>query len=124
MDEALEILLNNKHPFLCFLHGDLGVGKTTFVRHYMRKNNFSGLVKSPSYTLIEQYDEQKVLHLDLYRIQEANKALLDELGVTDLLGSYSIFVEWPERIITNLLTPDIELFLSIQDGDRCYDIKN
>lgn len=115
-EQAIKQLLASKQPFVCFLKGELGAGKTTFVRSYMQALGFTGVVKSPSYTLIELYDEQLVAHLDFYRMQVADAMLLAELGLPDLITSYQIFIEWPERLAPGLIQPDYTISITI-DSD-------
>jgi tRNA threonylcarbamoyladenosine biosynthesis protein TsaE len=98
---------------LLFLSGDLGTGKTTLARGILRGLGHSGVVKSPSYTLVEPYElaGRTVYHLDLYRVTDPHE--LDEFGLRDLVGDGSLMiVEWPERGATALPTPDIEIRLS------------
>jgi tRNA threonylcarbamoyladenosine biosynthesis protein TsaE len=86
-------------PLVIGLRGDLGSGKTTWVRAMLRGLQYSGRVPSPTYTLLEQYTcgELSVVHLDLYRLRGGEE--LENLGLRDWLAEPQrwIAVEWPER---------------------------
>jgi tRNA threonylcarbamoyladenosine biosynthesis protein TsaE len=86
-------------PLLVGLRGDLGSGKTTWVRAMLRGLGYEGRVPSPTYTLLEQYacGELTVVHLDLYRLRGRDE--LENLGLRDWLAEPErwIVVEWPER---------------------------
>jgi tRNA threonylcarbamoyladenosine biosynthesis protein TsaE len=86
-------------PLVIGLRGDLGSGKTTWVRAMLRGLGYSGRVPSPTYTLLEQYTcaELSVVHLDLYRLRGGGE--LENLGLRDWLAEPQrwIAVEWPER---------------------------
>jgi tRNA threonylcarbamoyladenosine biosynthesis protein TsaE len=86
-------------PLVLGLQGDLGSGKTTWVRAMLRGLGYAGRVPSPTYTLLEQYalEGLTVVHLDLYRLRGADE--LENLGVRDWLAEPTawIAVEWPER---------------------------
>lgn len=81
------------------VRGDLGAGKTTWVRAMLRGLGYRQRVPSPTYTLLEQYvlDGLVVVHLDLYRL--AAEAELENLGLRDWLARDDVWVlvEWPER---------------------------
>lgn len=80
------------------LEGELGSGKTTFVKGLARGLGFSGTVTSPTFNLVHRYDGGRafLLHFDLYRLQTA-----DELETLDLDGALEsgavVAIEWPER---------------------------
>jgi tRNA threonylcarbamoyladenosine biosynthesis protein TsaE len=97
------------------LAGDLGVGKTTFVRALLRGLGYRGRVPSPTYTLLEQYElgELSVIHLDLYRLAEPRE--LDFLGLRDCLALPAVWVlaEWPERGGSLAAALDLSLELAI-----------
>jgi tRNA threonylcarbamoyladenosine biosynthesis protein TsaE len=81
------------------LRGELGSGKSTWVRAALRGLGYRGRVPSPTYTLLEHYriDGLNVVHMDLYRL--AGEEELENLGVRDWLAQPDtwLLVEWPER---------------------------
>ena len=104
---------------LVFLCGNLGVGKTTLVRGYLRAGGFLGTVKSPTYTLVEEYalGERKICHFDLYRINDPEE--LEWIGIRDYLSQEGVcFVEWPDKGKGYLVEPDITLELSLEGMGR------
>jgi len=86
-------------PLTVGLRGDLGAGKTTWVRALLRGLGHEGRVPSPTYTLLEHYeiDEVVVVHVDLYRLESADE--LEFIGLRDWLAlpNHWLFVEWPDR---------------------------
>jgi len=101
------------------LIGDLGAGKTTWVRALLTGIGHRGRVPSPTYTLLEHYEigELTVVHLDLYRLSEARE--LEFLGVRDWLGLPKVWllVEWPERGGDFAASLDLELRFGIDADD-------
>ncbi len=106
-------------PVVIYLQGDLGAGKTTFARAYIHSLGFAGYVKSPSYGLLETYAAggQKVLHLDLYRIEDPEE--LEYLAIRDLFDDQTVLlVEWPDRGEHYLPEPDLLLEFGEKDEVR------
>ncbi|MEX0729251.1 MAG: tRNA (adenosine(37)-N6)-threonylcarbamoyltransferase complex ATPase subunit type 1 TsaE [Aquisalimonadaceae bacterium] len=104
---------------IVYLHGDLGAGKTTLVRGMLRALGHAGIVRSPTYTLLEPYDlaDRGCLHLDLYRLADAGE--LDYIGLRELLsGPVLVLVEWPERGLGALPEPDLSITLSYRGTGR------
>ena len=102
-----------------YLQGELGSGKTTLVRGFLRRLGHQAKVRSPTYTLVEAYrfDNAVVYHLDLYRL--ADPAELDAIGVRDCFdGQAMTLVEWPERGGSRLAPPDLRVRLSYAPSGR------
>lgn len=104
------------------LHGDLGAGKTTFVRHLLRALGVQGRIKSPSYAVVEPYqvgadrNSLSIWHFDFYRFADPRE--FEDAGFRDLLASPGLkLIEWPEKAQGVLPTPDVALHLSAQSDD-------
>jgi tRNA threonylcarbamoyladenosine biosynthesis protein TsaE len=102
-------------PLVIGLRGDLGSGKTTWVRAMLRGLGYTGRVPSPTYTLLEQYacGELLIVHLDLYRLRSGEE--LENLGLRDWLAEPKrwMAVEWPERAPELAARCDLVLDLAI-----------
>lgn len=106
-------------PFVLFLKGDLGAGKTTLMRGLVQALGHEGRVKSPTYGIAETYTVKGkwCIHMDLYRIADPDE--IEYLGVLDNLGADSLLaVEWPEKGMEALPEPDLELELTHLGGGR------
>ena len=105
---------------LIALHGDLGAGKTTLVRHILRALGVSGRVKSPTYAVVESYalPAFAVWHLDFYRFNDPHE--FEDAGLRDLFASPGLkLVEWPDKAQGYLPDADWQLYLrSTGDSSR------
>jgi tRNA threonylcarbamoyladenosine biosynthesis protein TsaE len=107
------------------LHGDLGAGKTTLVRHLLRALGVQGRVKSPTYAVVEPHEAQPcplmpagaplhIWHFDFYRFTDPRE--WEDAGFRELFASPGLkLVEWPERAAGHLPRVDAELHLQTQD---------
>jgi tRNA threonylcarbamoyladenosine biosynthesis protein TsaE len=108
---------------LIFLQGDLGAGKTTMVRGFLRAAGYNGVVKSPTYTLVEEYTigSRKIFHFDLYRVVDPEE--LEWIGIRDYLDQDSVcFIEWPDKGKGFLPEPDRVISLKTQGLGRSLNI--
>ena len=115
-DKFSRIMTNG---FVVYLHGDLGAGKTTFVRGVLHGLGHVGKVKSPTYTLVEPYTifNYNIYHFDLYRFIDEEE--WDAAGFRDYFNAQSIcMIEWPEKAENVLPEPDIHVHLSLYQNAR------
>ena len=108
-----------KPGLVIFLHGELGAGKTTLVRALLNALGYQGRVKSPTYTLLEQYEAGgfSLRHFDLYRFRDASE--WEFAGFNDEFDGKNIcLVEWPEQAAGLLPCADVEIYFEILPDGR------
>ena len=108
-----------------FFHGEIGVGKTTFIRHlvnYLQANNYLNPteVTSPTFNLVNEYDVGifVIQHYDLYRLKSSDETR--NIGLLENQKEVITLIEWPERI-DNKIDNKIELFFEYaEDMNKRY----
>lgn len=107
------------------LHGQLGAGKTSLVRHLLRALGVEGRIKSPSYAVLESYDVSagapsvgEVSHFDFYRFNDPRE--WEDAGFRDVFAAPGLKLsEWPEKASGVLPRPDLRIWLeAIGDDSR------
>jgi tRNA threonylcarbamoyladenosine biosynthesis protein TsaE len=103
------------------LSGDLGAGKTTFVRHLLGALGVSGRIKSPTYAVVEPYALPpspthkagvQISHFDFYRFNDPRE--WEEAGFRDIFASPGLkLVEWPEKAGGYLPRPDLQIAIEV-----------
>jgi len=100
------------------LHGGLGAGKTTLVRHLLRALGVTGRIKSPSYAVLESYalPQGEVSHFDFYRFTDPRE--WEDAGFRDIFTAPGLKLsEWPEKAAGMLPVADLQIWLEVQADD-------
>jgi len=123
--EALGAALWQALPSHCllYLHGDLGAGKTTLIRGLLRAAGYQGAVRSPTYSLVEEYQlaGRQVFHFDLYRLKDPEE--LEWMGMDDYLRQTALCcIEWPQMGADLLPAADVEIWLEPSGKGRSIKI--
>ena len=105
---------NNFNQILIFLIGELGAGKTTLCKGFLEGLGHKGLVKSPTYNLVETYELSTLLvfHFDFYLISHPKE--LSNIGIREYLNTNKTIciIEWPEKMMSFLPDPDIQIIFT------------
>jgi tRNA threonylcarbamoyladenosine biosynthesis protein TsaE len=122
----------SRDAILIGLRGDLGSGKTTWVRGMLEGLGYADRVPSPTYTLLEHYvlAGLDVVHVDLYRVGSASMAPadvtaeLEALGLRDWLARERcwLLVEWPERAVELLRRCDVVIHFELGAGPEMREV--
>ena len=119
LSTGYELDLSNFDGARIYLQGDLGAGKTTFARAFLRALGVTGRIKSPTYTLLESYNVSRLYlyHFDFYRFNDSDE--WQEAGFEEqLLDQAIVLVEWSEKANEQLPPPDLRLHLTYQNEGR------
>ena len=120
---ALDILQRTEPHRVFAFEGQMGAGKTTFIKHLCEQMGTSDVVNSPTFAIVNVYDVKlpqpgEVYHFDCYRLKDIREAM--DFGAEEYLysGNYC-FIEWP-KLIESLL-PEDTVYIRItplENGDR------
>ena len=119
-----EIIENFKSKVFLF-YGEMGVGKTTFIKSICKHLNVLDVVSSPTFSIVNQYvndQDEFIYHFDFYRTNNKNEIF--DIGYEEYLFSDSFcFIEWSERLDNLLPNKYLEIKMKLRDGNRVIRIK-
>ncbi len=131
IDEAATAALAARLATICpigaclWLEGELGAGKSTFARAFIREFGVVGAIKSPTYGLIERYNTSRglIAHMDLYRIADPGE--LEFLALDELQEQQAIWlIEWPEKGAGGIPQADIRIVLAHAPQGRAISLQS
>ncbi|MCH6257272.1 tRNA (adenosine(37)-N6)-threonylcarbamoyltransferase complex ATPase subunit type 1 TsaE [Puniceicoccaceae bacterium K14] len=115
---ATELAKELPNDAVITLEGDLGAGKTTFVKGFAKAWNIEAIVTSPTYNIYQTYSgDRNLVHMDAYRL-EPSIDIFDELMLEDFLVSpFCLAIEWPSKLGELPWSVFLSLNISITDND-------
>jgi len=126
---ALELLKANEPHRVFAFDGQMGAGKTTFIKKLCEEMGTTDVVNSPTFAIVNVYDVEQpykgeVYHFDCYRLKDLREAI--DMGAEEYLysGNYC-FIEWPEMI--EAILPEDTVWVKIvptENGDRKLKVEN
>ncbi len=135
LKQILREIRNTKDSgsLIVFLNGDLGVGKTHFVKRLAEHLKIKETITSPTFLILKTYEipnlEKLLVHIDFYRFKDnPSPAVLEDIAFFDYIDKDIIFIEWgeivkpflPEDLLKNSINIDIK---KDEYGNRVYEIK-
>jgi len=120
-EAAKKFLVETEGTRLFAFYGQMGAGKTTFIKAICRELEVTDVVTSPTFTLINEYKrpgKTPVFHFDFYRIKNINEVF--DFGFEEYIdGSSYCFMEWPEKIEYILPPETLKIYITVnEDGSR------
>ncbi|AJR04275.1 tRNA (adenosine(37)-N6)-threonylcarbamoyltransferase complex ATPase subunit type 1 TsaE [Siansivirga zeaxanthinifaciens] len=105
IDHVSKEVLNNLKSKTILFYGNMGAGKTTFIKSLIKNLGCKDEASSPTFSIVNEYEieNDKIFHFDLYRIKDIEEAY--NFGIEDYLDSgHWVLIEWPEKIESLLIT--------------------
>ncbi len=119
-NRAKELARKIEAPICIALWGDMGAGKTTFTKAFIRTllDDDKADIPSPTFTLVQIYstDKGEVWHSDLYRLNDPEETI--ELGLLEAFQKAICIIEWPDRLGNLLPAKRIDIYLDIVDENH------
>ena len=123
---AIAKMILEKYNSKVFLfYGEMGVGKTSFIKKFCKELGVSDVVSSPTFSIVNQYsnvNDDIIYHFDFYRTEKQDEVF--DIGYEEYLFSSSYcFIEWPEKLEDLLPTNYLKINMKLDDNNRIINIK-
>lgn len=120
-----KMILEKYNSKIFLFYGEMGVGKTSFIKKFCKELRVSDIVSSPTFSIVNQYsnvNDEIIYHFDFYRTEKKHE--LFDIGYEEYLFSSSYcFIEWPEKIEDLLPTNYLKINMKLDDNNRIINIQ-
>ena len=120
-----KMILEKYNSKIFLFYGEMGVGKTSFVKKFCKELRVSDIVSSPTFSIVNQYsnvNDEIIYHFDFYRTEKKEEVF--DIGYEEYLFSSSYcFIEWPEKIESLLPTNYLKINMKLDDNNRIINIQ-
>jgi tRNA threonylcarbamoyladenosine biosynthesis protein TsaE len=122
---AKQLLAELKNERVIAFYGEMGAGKTTFIKSICKALGTNDSVSSPTYSLVNEYlseTGESIFHFDFYRIESLDEAV--DMGFDEYIYSNSYnLIEWPEKIMDLLPSHYVKVSLEVIENDRIINME-
>ncbi len=121
-DLASEVIEKFSEYKVFIFHGQLGAGKTTFIKQLCRHLGVEDNMSSPTFGLVNEYllsNGDSIYHLDCYRLEDESEAW--DIGLEEILdGRQYCFIEWPDKILNLLPENYVRVEITLEEAQRTF----
>ena len=121
-----KMILEKYNSKIFLFYGEMGVGKTSFIKKFCEELRVSDIVSSPTFSIVNQYsnvNDEIIYHFDFYRTEKKEEVF--DIGYEEYLFSSSYcFIEWPEKIEDLLPTNYLKINMKLDDNNRIINIQD
>ena len=121
-----KMILEKYNSKIFLFYGEMGVGKTSFIKKFCKELRVSDIVSSPTFSIVNQYsnvNDEIIYHFDFYRTEKKEEVF--DIGYEEYLFSSSYcFIEWPEKIEDLLPTNYLKINMKLDDNNRIINIQD
>ena len=120
-----KMILEKYNSKVFLFYGEMGVGKTSFIKKFCKELGVTDVVSSPTFSIVNHYsnvNDEIIYHFDFYRTEKKEEVF--DIGYEEYLFSSSYcFIEWPEKIEDLLPTNYLKINMKLDDNNRIINIK-
>ena len=120
-----KIILEKYNSKIFLFYGEMGVGKTSFIKKFCKELGVSDVVSSPTFSIVNQYsnvNDDIIYHFDFYRTEKQDEVF--DIGYEEYLFSSSYcFIEWPEKLEDLLPTNYLKINMKLDDNNRIINVQ-